>query len=144
MTVTEVAALCHLSRSRFYELVRAGVFPQPVQNESTKRPVYVRDMIEKCLEIRQTGIGLNGKIVVFNQKRTSRVVPRRASRPATTAAPKESPYVPLVTGLKSLGMIDVTDAQVERIVADLFPGGIGDRDLGDVIRAVFLALKKKQ
>jgi predicted DNA-binding transcriptional regulator AlpA len=144
MTVTEVAALCQLSRSRFYELVRAGVFPEPVQNESAKRPVYVRDQIEKCLDIKQTGVALNGTIIVFNRKRASRAVPKRPERPAVATTPKESAHASVVTGLKSLGMADVTDAQVERIVADLFPDGISGQDLGEVIRGVFLELKKQQ
>ena len=144
MTVTEVAAMCQLSRSRFYELVRAGVFPQPVQNGCAKRPIYVRDQIEKCLEIRATGVGLNNTVIVFNRRRANRAAPAGAKRPPVAVMPKESTYAPLVTGLKSLGMIDVTDAQVEKIVADLFPDGINGHDLGEVIRAVFLALKKQQ
>ena len=142
-TVTEVAAMCQLSRSRFYELVRAGVFPQPVQNGCVKRPIYVRDQIEKCLEIRETGVGLNNTIIVFNRRRANRTTPRRAQRMPVAIMPKESTFAPLVTGLKSLGMIDVADSQVEKIVADIFPGGITDRDLGEVIRAVFLELKKQ-
>ena len=143
-TVTEVAALCQLSRSRFYELVRAGVFPQPVQNGAGNRPIYVREQIEKCLEIRATGVGLNNTVIVFNRRRASGPAPKRAQRPPVAVMPKESPYIPLVTGLKSLGMADATDAQVEKIVATIFPDGISDRDLGEVIRSVFLALKKQQ
>ena len=141
-TVTEVAAMCQLSRSRFYELVRAGFFPQPVRNGCAKRPIYVRELIEKCLEIRETGVGIDGKIIVFNRRRASRPSPKRAQRTAVTAMPKESTYAPVVTGLKSLGMMDVTDAQVEKIVANVFPDGMDGHDLGEVIRAVFLELKK--
>jgi len=35
-TVTEVAAMCQLSRSRFYELVRDGVFPEAVPERGYK------------------------------------------------------------------------------------------------------------
>ena len=142
-TVTEVAAMCQLSRSRFYELVRDGVFPEAVRNGATKRPIYVRELIEKCLEIRQSGVGLNGRIVVFNRRHTQRPVQRRAQRPTVTATPKESPCASVVMGLKSLGMPDVTERQVESIVANLFPDGISDQNLGNVIRAVFLEMKKK-
>ena len=97
-TVTEVAAMCQLSRSRFYELVRAGVFPEPVQNGATKAPIYVRERIEKCLEIRQTGVGLDGKIVVFNRRRASHSAPRRVQRTSVAATPKESVYAPWLLG----------------------------------------------
>jgi len=140
-TVTEVAALCQLSRSRFHELVRAGVFPGPVQNGPANRPIYTRELIGRCLEIRQTGVGLNG-IVVFNQKRASRATAKRAQRAAAPVAPKESAYSPLVAGLRSLGMTDVPESQIEKIAVTLFPDGLGGHDLGDVIRAVFLELKK--
>jgi hypothetical protein len=142
-TLTEVAALCQLSRSRFHDLVKAGVFPKPVHNAATKRPIYTRDLIDKCLQIRETGIGLDGRIIVFNRRRAS-PAPRRVQRPPVATAPKESAYTPLVTGLRSLGMLDVAESQVEKIVTALFPGGIAGRDLGDVIRAVFLELKKQQ
>src|ERR1700722_15140195 len=68
VTVTEMAELCRLSRSRFYDLIEAGVFPKPVLHPSSNRPMYDRDMQEKCLEIRGTGIGANGLPVLFNRK----------------------------------------------------------------------------
>ena len=143
-TVTEVAALCQLSRSRFYELVRAGVFPQPVQNGSAKRPIYVREHDRKV-----SGNQANGR---RTQRQDHRIQPQ-ADQPrhpqsghSGTGRDRHAEGIdlrPLVTGLKSLGMIDVTDAQVEKIVADLFPDGMDGQDLGEVIRAVFLELKKK-
>src|SRR3974377_1539779 len=68
ITVSEMADLCQLSRSRFYDLIEAGVFPKPVQHPSSKRPMYDRKLQEKCLEIRETGIGMNGQPVLFNRK----------------------------------------------------------------------------
>ncbi len=142
VTVTEMAAMCDLSRSRFYTLVESGVFPAPVQNESRKRPAYVQDLIEKCLEIRRTGVGLDGRIVLFNRKHTSRMVPRRSRHETVPTAKHESPNADLLMGLKSLGMVDVTDRQVEPIVRELFPEGRNGHDLGELIRAVFLRLKQ--
>ena len=55
VSVLEMAELCEISRSRWYELVDAGVFPAPVVLLPIKRPVYDRAMIEKCLQIKQTG-----------------------------------------------------------------------------------------
>ena len=144
VSVTEMAAMCELSRSRFYALMQAGVFPTPVQKEPAKRPVYVRELIEKCLEIRRFGVGLDGRIVVFNRKRRQASVVRPRQRGSVATPPHDSPYAPVIAGLKSLGLLDVTDSQVEPIMAELFPGGINGHDLGEVIRRLFLALKKKQ
>jgi len=68
ITVSEMADLCQLSRSRFYDLIEAGVFPKPAQHPSSKRPMFDRGLQEKCLEIRQTVIGMNGQPVLFNCK----------------------------------------------------------------------------
>ena len=59
------------------------------------------------------------------------------------AEPKESPYAGLLTGLRSLGMADVNEERVESLVLSLFPGGTNGHDLGEVIRSVFLELKKQ-
>ena len=69
VSVSEMAEMCEISRSRWYELVEAGVFPGPVVLLPIKRPVYDRSLIEKCLQIKETGIGLSGTPVVFNRKR---------------------------------------------------------------------------
>ena len=68
VSVSEMAELCEISRSRWYELVDAGVFPAPVLLLPIKRPIYDRTLIEKCLQIKQSGIGLGGTPVVFNRK----------------------------------------------------------------------------
>lgn len=135
-SVSATAELCQLSRSRFYDLMNAGVFPKPVQHPSSNRPIYSRELIEKCLEIRQTGIGFNGEPFVFNRKLTKNRKPiqGRNSRPDSTA------YVELTDSLKSLGLTATTDA-VGQAVAELYPNGMDGHDQGEVIRRVFLHLQ---
>ena len=65
--VSDMAARRGLSRSRFYVLVRAGVFPEP-RRTAGRRPSYPPDLIERCLEVRRTGVGANGTIVMFNRR----------------------------------------------------------------------------
>ena len=142
VTVTEMAALCQLSRSRFYTLMQAGAFPPPVQHESTKRPYYLRELIEICLEVRRTGVGVDGRMVLFNRRRAERAAPRATKRKPATM-PQDSPYADLIAGLKALGMSDVTEGQVGPVVQQLFPNGIAGVDLGEAIRQVFLALKRQ-
>lgn len=68
-SVSEMARKLELSRARFYQLQNAGVFPKPIPDDHIKRPFYPLDLQQKCMEIRKTGIGLNGKPVIFNAPR---------------------------------------------------------------------------
>jgi hypothetical protein len=68
-SVSEMAKKLELSRARFYQLQNAGVFPKPIHDDHTKRPFYPLDLQQKCMETRKTGIGLNGKPVIFNAPR---------------------------------------------------------------------------
>lgn len=136
--------MCRLSRSRFYNLIDQGIFPPPVQQSSTKRPVYVCDVIEKCLEVRRTGVGLDGRVVTFNRKRRQRTITKTTRRKTIAPVAENGRYGELVTGLRSLGLIDVSDSQVSMAIEEHFPNGIGDVDPGELIRTVFLALKQQR
>lgn len=133
-TVTEVAELCQMSRSRFYDLIESGVFPKPLQHPSSKRPIYDRTLIEKCLSIRSTGIGANNLPVLFNRK-------------AKKMAPKKAPQstVPdwLLDALKGLDL-SATQQSVGEAINTLFPTGIAGQDQADVVRKVFLHLQARK
>lgn len=140
VSVMRMAEMCQLSRSRFYDLVDAGVFPQPVQHPSSKRPMYDRQLQDKCLEIRRTGIGANGIPVLFNRKpkKTEPVKPKVADRPVKR---EPDPAIePLIDALKGLGLTPAPQVVMEA-VRELFPSGITGLDLGDVIRKTFLFLQ---
>jgi len=137
VTVSEMADLCQLSRSRFYDLIGAGAFPKPIQHPSKKRPMYDRGLQQKCLEIKETGIGANGTPVLFNRK------PNKGSLPRKKPQEKKAAHSDLLEALKGLGL--VTTAQtVEESLAALFPTGHAGIDQGDVIRKVFLHLQVKK
>lgn len=135
VSVREMAEMCSISRTRWYELMATGVFPKPVRVPSMRRPIYDRSQQEKCLEIRRTGIGANGQPVLFNRKPAKS---RMKSRPQSIDT---SPQImELLDALKELGLN--TNAQaVEAALAQLFPSGCVDLDRGDVIRKVFLHLQ---
>lgn len=140
LTVSEMAERCQLSRSRFYDLVAAGVFPKPVRHPSSKRPMYDRGLQDKCLEIRESGIGANGLPVLFNRK------PKRSGRAKVQrqrAVVSEPDYDDLLDALKALGMT-TTPPAVSEAVAALYPNGLAGIDQGDVIRKVFLHLQGKR
>jgi hypothetical protein len=138
ITVSEMADLCQLSRSRFYDLLESGVFPKPVQHPSSKRPMYDRGLQEKCLEIRQTGIGMSGQPVLFNRKTRAGQKPLR--RPAQEKMPD---HADLLVALKGLGLVTTAQA-VQEAMSALFPTGHVGMDEGDVVRKVFLHLQGKK
>jgi hypothetical protein len=132
-----MAEMCQLSRSRFYDLIEAGVFPKPVQHPSSKRPMYDRGLQEKCLAIRASGIAANGQPVLFNKKSKS---PRTAK--PRTAPTKDEDHANLLAALKGLGLTTTPQALAEAVTA-LYPDGLAGLDPGDVIRKVFLHLQSK-
>lgn len=136
VSVSEMADMCSLSRSRWYEFMEAGVFPKPIQIPPMKRPGYDWELQQQCLEIRATGIGLNGP-VVFNRK-------LRQAKPAALRPVKNRPVDPAIEpicdAVKALGLTTTPQA-VSHAVALLYPTGITGQDEGDVIRSVFLHLQ---
>ena len=138
-TVSATSELCSLSRSRFYDLIQAGVFPEPDRHPSSSRPSYSRDLIEKCLEIRRTGIGNNGELVLFNRKLRKPGKPKQGRN----SVPHSTGFDVLTDALKSLGLT-TTNEIVAQAVGQLFPNGDWkEADQGEVIRNVFLRIQSK-
>jgi hypothetical protein len=69
VAVSEMAAMVGLSRSRFYALVKKGIFPAPVYEMLRYRAVYLPQMQNFCLEVRRRCCGLNGQPVRFRDRR---------------------------------------------------------------------------
>lgn len=142
VTVTEMARMVGLSRSRFYQLVDAGVFPQPVYYVSTRRPIYVEEQQQVCLEVRRRNCGVNGRPVLFyarGHRQPTTTKPARTTKPATRPTPDHGD---LLDGLSALGLA-ATVAQVGAALAVAYPGGTDGLDRGEVLRQVFLFLKRQ-
>src|SRR5687768_1003504 len=102
VTVAEMARMVGLSRSRFYELVEAGVFPPPVYCVTTRRPLYPEELQRTCLEVRRRNCGVNGRPVLFYSRG------HRTPAPAVellkpTVGPKPTSHADLIDGLAALG-----------------------------------------
>jgi len=134
VSVAEMSRMIGLSRARFYQLIREGIFPQPIYDVQSRRPFYNEEMQAVCLEARKRNCGVNGKPILF-------YAPRHplSARPIKKPKPNNQ-YADLLDGLRALGL-EVTAAQVEPVVKELFPNGF--QDLAEVIRAVFLRLKRR-
>src|SRR5689334_21388511 len=86
-TVRDVARMVGLSPARFYQLQKSGVFPMPVYDVNTRRPVYTEEQQRQCLDVRRRNCGVNGKPVLFYARRIDPIAPvrRRAGRRDTAS-----------------------------------------------------------
>ena len=139
VSVSQMAKMLSLSRSRFYELVAKGVFVPPIYSTTTKRPFFPREMIEVNLRAKVEQIGvLTGEFVLFQERRpvTQIEAPERSSRR------RDGRATTLVTGLKSLGLDNVNAAAVERAMSACFPSGTDGQDDATVLRTVYRHLRR--
>lgn len=130
--------MLELSKSRFYALIQAGIFPEAIRHESCKRPVFDLDLQQKCLDIRRTGIGANGQPVLFNRKNRQTASQQRKNKQTTSSEHQE-----IVEALKSLGLHTNGEA-VDSALRELYPDGVMATDQGEIVRQVFLLLQKKK
>lgn len=140
ITVAEMSRLVGLSRQRFYQLVGTA-FPPPVYDVTSRRPFYTRELQEVCLDVRRRNCGIDGRAVLFYARRNiiTPTKPCRQRVKVSRATPAE--HADLIDGLRSLGLIDVTPAQVASAVKTLYPSGLNGNDQGEALRGVFLHLK---
>jgi len=139
VTVSEMARMVGLSRARFYQLQKAGVFPSPLYDVKTRRPIYDEELQRICLEVRRRNCGVNGKPVLFYSRR----MPFTAPRKVTAKPPKNEQYGGLIDALQALGLVSVTKAQVGAAIKEVYPQGTAGMDEAEIIRAIFLHLRRK-
>jgi hypothetical protein len=140
VTVAEMARMVGLSRARFYQLQKAGVFPPPIYDKG--RPVYTQELQEVCLEVRRRNRGINGETVLFYARRRP-PTPTKPKKPAKTPDRRNENIAALLKGLNSLGLTTATAAQVEAVTKELYPNGTEGTDQGEVLKAVFLHLRRQ-
>jgi len=135
VSVSEMAKLVGLSRSRFYQLLGTA-FPYPIAHLTTHRPFYPPELQEVCLEVRRTNCGVDGKLVLFHQREVEVARPERSKRRADDSRHKD-----LVDGLKSLGLAGVTAADVETALKELHIADAALKSDGTVLKTLFLRFK---
>src|SRR4051794_25489131 len=112
VTVAEMARMCGLSRSRFYQLIGTA-FPEPERHPETGRPVYTEAQQEVCLEVRRRNCGVDGNPVLFYARRLGST-PAKPKAPKPKLEPKQGDVAALLDGLNALGLTTATAAQVQR------------------------------
>jgi len=141
VSVSEMARMVGLSRARFYQLMNEGVFLKPAYAASSKRPFFDEEAQRSCLEVKRRNCGVNGKPVLFYATRHPLQAP---SRRATKPKPKPTnDFAELIDSLTCLG-VTATSSQIEAAVEECFSDGIQKLDSGEVVRAIFLHLKRQE
>ncbi len=139
VTVAEMARMVGLSRQRFYQLM-GTTFPHPLYRVTTRRPFYPTDLQQVCLNARRRNCGIDGKPVMFyctgHRPRIQKPVGKRKQ------LAKNKQHAGLIEGLTALGLA-VSETQVAETVKLVFPNGIDGKDEGEVLKAVFLHLKRQ-
>jgi hypothetical protein len=144
-TVRDVAQMVGLSPARFYQLMHAGIFPLPLYDIRTRRPHFDVEQQRVCLEVRRKNCGINGKAICFYARRFGAQPPAprlRAARPSS-APRQKAEHAGLVDAIRGLGLAGVTAQQVAAVVKQLYPKGTSETPEPEVIRAVFLHLKRQ-
>ena len=128
-SVSDMARRLNLSRARFYQLVETGVFPKPLYCVRTKRPYYSLELQQKCIEVRRTGIGYDGRPILFYSPRTKISNTRRSQLGSRLER--------LADALNRMGL-NVSQSKVKETVETLYPGKLPlDVDEGVIIRNLF-------
>jgi len=154
VSIAEMSRMCSLSRSRFYQLLNDGVFPEPMRNGETGRPYYDSAKQEVCLRVRRTNCGINGRPVLFYCQRPMQVrqlteLPHKAAnrcqKPKTTThVPPSDPVIEqLRHGLEQLGMKQISDDRIRTALAEEHPDGYRNVDPATLLRSVFRSLRRQ-
>jgi hypothetical protein len=139
-----------LSRARVYELIERGALPQPIFCVRSKRPMFSAEMQMQALQVRQSGIGIDGRPIIFYRRRatptppsSSSGTPRNPRRRASAAAPARR-HVDLIAGLQGLGITQADEASVTAALSELFPNGTEGQQESDILRTIFRHFRRKQ
>ena len=146
LSITQMSELLNLSRSRFYKLMSENIFLPPIYNVANKRPYFTSDMAEKNLQVKRNNLGMNGRIILFYTARNSSPLvahKKKSQKKKSNNIPAEDNHQDLKEGLCALGLNGVSDAQIESALKKSFPQGTTNIVDGEVLRAVFLSIKRR-
>ena len=141
VSVAEMARMVGLSRARFYQLI-GSAFPWPVYSLSTRRPLYDEEAQRLCLEVRRRNCGIDGRPIMFYARRLPIASP--SSRPRKLPVTRKSEdHSELIEALRGLGLTTVSNDQVTAAIKEAFPNGIAAVDQTEIIRTVFVRIKRQ-
>lgn len=145
-SVADTAALCGISRSRFYDLVESGVLPPPVYSLRSRRPHYPADLAALCLRVRETNVGFDGHFVMFYDRKPIQTTPMPVAESSRTGRKITTPD-PLTTEMaETLRAMGVRAGEVEMLdaIRSRCPTGVAEATFETDLRAIFDALRCRE
>jgi len=133
VTLQELVEQLGISKGRFAQLQKQGFFP-PALRTSSNRPVFDQTLVQQCLEVVRSRVGINGEPLLFNRKPKQEPLRKRVT-------PASKKHEALIVALASLGLSPTVE-QVDAAIASL-PNQGADMDEPSLIKAIFLYLKKQ-
>ena len=133
ITLQELVEQLGISKGRFAQLQKQGFFP-PAQRTSGNRPVFDQTLVQQCLEVVRSRVGINGEPLLFNRKPEQKRLRKHV-------APASKKHENLIMALASLGLSPTVE-QVDAAIATL-PSHGADMDEPTLIKAIFLHVKKQ-
>lgn len=142
VSLSAMATLCKLSRSRFYQLIEDGIMPPPAYDLHTRRPLYPQELQQICLQVRNTNIGINGRYILFygDTQLSAGTSPRKVSRRAKAT---NGSFAALKEGLVALGLNNLSDQKIKDTLKAAYPNGTTGVDEGEILRTVFRVLRRQ-
>lgn len=150
VSINQMCGYLHISRSRLYQMIAPscdggiGLLYPPVYTFD-RRPFFPRDIAEKNIALRRGNVGANGKIVIaYVTARRSSAVPKQAHKPKEKRIAHHPQNQEVLDGLEALGLTGVTPPQVDAVIRRHYPNGTEGVDAGDLLRAVFCAIRAER
>lgn len=145
LTISDMARVVGLSRSRFYALMQQGVFPMPLYLIATKRPFFDERLRDECLNVRRTGLGVNDQPILFYPRRAG--PPTTRSSKSTLRGKKKTPNINprvlrLIELLKGLGVENPSPDSVTAALSECFPNGSDEKADHELVGAVYRHLRQ--
>ncbi len=134
ITLQELVEQLGISKGRFAQLQKQGFFPPAQRTTSSNRPVFDQTLVQQCLEVVRSRVGINGEPLLFNRKPKQNPLRKHV-------APASKKHENLIIALASLGLSPTVE-QVDAAIATL-PSHGADMDEPTLIKAIFLHLKKQ-
>ena len=144
VSVSAMAAECGFSRSRWYQLLDSGIVPKPLRDPDTNRPFYDEELQQVCLDVRRRNCGIDGKPVMFYSRHTCTPKPIRKPRMSKQPATASRQFDDLIDNVRALGMTTAARDHIVSAVKELFPNGTDGTPPAEVVRAVFVHLKRQE
>jgi len=122
VSISEMADMLNISRSRLYQLLDSGILPKPIYCTRTKRPLFNEELQEQCLKVKENNIGANGHYILFYS-------PREKANSVRKTKSKTNPmYKEFADTLGNMGL-NISVSQISAALTELYPTGIDNMSL---------------